>query len=308
MQGKRAAGRRAPSRSRARAAGGSASTRSSCPRAATGRCCASCRSSVGRARSTVLDPLGRASIPAPLAAVLADPAVEVVAARRPPGRGDPAPRVADRRSRTSSTRRSPPGFAGFSAQAGYNGLLHDVLRIRLAEDRELHALGRAAADRRAAALRARGRRAPAAARRRDPARGWSARGRLEWAREECRGDRRRDRRARPGGGLAAAAARHRARPARARRRARAGGLARAHRRARGPAGRRGPARPDAWSSSPSASPRGRRELAQIRGINPDVVRRRGDDIIAAIERGREARADPPRRGRAARRPRPRTGR
>ena len=34
------------------------------------------------------------------------------------------------------------GFAGFSAQAGYNGLLHDVLRIRLPEDGELHALGR----------------------------------------------------------------------------------------------------------------------------------------------------------------------
>jgi ribonuclease D len=35
-------------------------------------------------------------------------------------------------------------------------------------------------------------------------------------------------------------------------------------------------------------PAGRRELSQIRGINPDVVRRRGDDIIAAVERGRAA--------------------
>ena len=33
-------------------------------------------------------------------------------------------------------------------------------------------------------------------------------------------------------------------------------------------------------------PTGRRDLAQIRGVNPDVVRRRGDDIIAAVERGR----------------------
>src|SRR5204863_1602347 len=33
-------------------------------------------------------------------------------------------------------------------------------------------------------------------------------------------------------------------------------------------------------------PPGRRELAQIRGVNPDVVRRRGPDIISAIERGR----------------------
>ena len=35
-------------------------------------------------------------------------------------------------------------------------------------------------------------------------------------------------------------------------------------------------------------PTGRRELAQIRGITPDVVRRRGDDVTAAIERGRAA--------------------
>ena len=35
-------------------------------------------------------------------------------------------------------------------------------------------------------------------------------------------------------------------------------------------------------------PTSRKDLAQIRGVNPDVVRRRGDDIIAAIERGRAA--------------------
>jgi ribonuclease D len=35
-------------------------------------------------------------------------------------------------------------------------------------------------------------------------------------------------------------------------------------------------------------PAGRRELAQIRGVNPDVVRRRGQDILGAIERGRAA--------------------
>jgi ribonuclease D len=29
-------------------------------------------------------------------------------------------------------------------------------------------------------------------------------------------------------------------------------------------------------------------VAQIRGINPDVVRRRGDDILAAVQRGRGA--------------------
>jgi ribonuclease D len=36
------------------------------------------------------------------------------------------------------------------------------------------------------------------------------------------------------------------------------------------------------------TPQGRKDLAQIRGVNPDVVRRRGDDIIAAIRRGRGA--------------------
>jgi len=35
-------------------------------------------------------------------------------------------------------------------------------------------------------------------------------------------------------------------------------------------------------------PAGRRELSQIRGITPDVVRRRGDDIVQAIERGKRA--------------------
>ena len=35
-------------------------------------------------------------------------------------------------------------------------------------------------------------------------------------------------------------------------------------------------------------PAGRRELAQIRGVNPDVVRRRGPEMLEAIERGQEA--------------------
>ena len=33
-------------------------------------------------------------------------------------------------------------------------------------------------------------------------------------------------------------------------------------------------------------PGGRRELAQIRGVNPDVVRRRGAAVLEAIARGR----------------------
>ncbi len=35
-------------------------------------------------------------------------------------------------------------------------------------------------------------------------------------------------------------------------------------------------------------PAGRRDLSQIRGVNPDVVRRRGPEILAAVERGRAA--------------------
>ena len=35
-------------------------------------------------------------------------------------------------------------------------------------------------------------------------------------------------------------------------------------------------------------PAGRRELSQIRGITPDVVRRRGEDVVQAIERGKRA--------------------
>jgi ribonuclease D len=35
-------------------------------------------------------------------------------------------------------------------------------------------------------------------------------------------------------------------------------------------------------------PAGRRELGQIRGLNPDVVRRRSADLLEALERGRNA--------------------
>ena len=146
------------------------------------------------------------------------------------------------------------GFAGFSAQAGYNGLLHDVLRIRLPKTASFTRWdARPLTDEQ---LRyARGdveHLLPLADEIQAPARG--ARPAGVGARGVPR-DRRGDRRARPGGGLAAAAARHRARSARARGRARAGGLARAHGRHGGPAGRRDPARPD----------RGRARQAPARG-------------------------------------------
>src|SRR3954452_4445978 len=78
----------------------------------------------------VLDPLVGSFDPTPLADVLADPAVEVVLHA---GRQDVA--ILRREWRTTFVNvfdtQGSAGFAGFSAQAGYNGLLHDVLRIRL---------------------------------------------------------------------------------------------------------------------------------------------------------------------------------
>src|SRR6201995_56633 len=81
----------------------------------------------------ILDPLeGPEYDPAPLAAVLADPEVEIVLHA---GRQDVA--ILRREWKTTFTNvfdtQVAAGFAGFSAQAGYNGLLHDVLRVRLAK-------------------------------------------------------------------------------------------------------------------------------------------------------------------------------
>src|ERR687893_780081 len=75
-----------------------------------------------------------AAVPADLkqlaAHALADPAVEIVLHA---GRQDVA--ILRRAWNTDLTRvfdtQVAAGFAGFSAQAGYSGLLHDVLRIRL---------------------------------------------------------------------------------------------------------------------------------------------------------------------------------
>src|ERR687892_2093049 len=79
----------------------------------------------------VLDPLAGFDR-APLAGVLADPAIEIVVHA---GRQDVA--ILRREWRTEVANvfdtQVAAGFAGFSAQAGYNGLLHDVLRIRLSK-------------------------------------------------------------------------------------------------------------------------------------------------------------------------------
>src|SRR5215208_682578 len=108
----------------------------------------------------VLDPLDGFD-PAPLAQVLADPEVEVVVHA---GRQDVA--ILRREWQTEFANvfdtQIAAGFAGFSAQAGYNGLLHDV-QLRYARGDVEHLL--ALRDEIAGRL--------------------ESRGRLEWALEEC---------------------------------------------------------------------------------------------------------------------------
>jgi ribonuclease D len=233
----------------------------------------------------VLDPLDGIGDPAPFAAVLADPAVEVVLHA---GRQDVA--ILRRAWSTAFTNvfdtQVAAGFAGFSAQAGYTGLLHDVLKIRLSksasftrwdarpltpeqlryarEDVE-HLLP--LADELQRRLR--------------------ERGRLDWAREECR---------------AIADATDERPPEEAwRRLPRISGL--------DPRGRALARELAAWRERTAAAedrpvgsvvrdptlvelakraPSSTKELSQIRGAGPDVVRRRARDILAAVERGRAA--------------------
>jgi ribonuclease D len=234
----------------------------------------------------VLDPLAGFD-PVPLAAVLADPAVEVVVHA---GRQDVA--ILRREWSVDVTNvfdtQVAAGFAGSSAQAGYSGLLHDVLRIRvpktasftrwdarpLTEEQLRYARGDvehllALAD--------------------EIRRRLEARDRLAWAREECR--------------AIANATDERDPEAVWRRLPRATGL--------DPRERAVARELAAWRERTAAQedrpvgavlrdptvvelakrqPAARTELSQIRGLNPDVVRRRGEDIIAAIARGRAAEA------------------
>jgi ribonuclease D len=239
---------------------------------------------VARGEISVLDPLAGFD-PAPLAAVLADPRVEVVVHA---GRQDVA--ILRREWRTEVTNvfdtQVAAGFAGFSAQAGYSGLLHDVLRIRLpktasftrwdarplTEEQLRYAKGDVEhllplADE----IRSR----------------LTGKGRLEWAREECR---------------AVALASDERDPEEVwRRLPRVASLdprERAIARELGAWRERTAERENrpvgAILRDPTVielakrAPSGRRELAQIRGVNPDVVRRRGDDIVVAVQRGRAA--------------------
>ena len=232
----------------------------------------------------VLDPLAGLDA-APLAEVLADPEIELVLHA---GRQDVA--ILRREWGTEITNvfdtQVAAGFAGFSAQAGYSGLLHDVLKIRLPKTASFtrwdarpltdEQLRYAEGDVEqlldlADELRRR----------------LDAQGRLQWAREECR---------------AVEQATDERDPEEVwRRLPRATGL--------GPRERAVARELAAWrertaeaENRPVGSvvrdptlveiakrtPETHRELGQIRGINPDVVRRRGDPLLDAVRRGREA--------------------
>ena len=232
----------------------------------------------------VLDPLAGFD-PAPLASVLAEDSIEIVVHA---GRQDVA--ILRREWRTDVTNvfdtQVAAGFAGFSAQAGYNGLLHDVLRIRLPKTASFTRWdARPLTDEQ---LRyARGDVEHLLPLADDIRTRLEASGRLEWAREECRAIARasdeRDpeevwRRLPRATGLDA------------RERAVARELAawreRTAERENRPVG--AVLRDPTVVELAKRTPAGRKELAQIRGVNPDVVRRRGDDIVAAIQRGRAA--------------------
>ena len=232
----------------------------------------------------ILDPLQHSDF-SPLAAVLADPTVEVVLHA---GRQDVA--ILRREWQTEITSvfdtQVAAGFAGFSAQAGYNSLLGDVLGIRLSksasftrwdarpltpeqlryarEDVE-HLL--ALAD--------------------ELKRRLSEKGRLEWALEECRA-------------IAESSDERdpeevwrrlpRALSLSARERAIARELAawreRTAEREDRPVGAilRDPTLVELVKRRPHQAS----AVAGIRGIGTDVVRRRGADIVEAIRRGSEA--------------------
>jgi ribonuclease D len=243
----------------------------------------------------VLDPLEPSPDfdPAPLVGVLDDPGIEVVLHA---GRQD----VAILRRQWGATfanvfdTQIAAGFAGFSAQAGYTGLLHDVLRIRLAKSASFTRWdARPLTPEQVRYAREDVEHLLALAE--DIQGRLVARGRLDWAREECR---------------AIAAATDERDPEEAwRRLPRVSGLGARDRavarelaawRERVAASENRPVgaivRDPTISELAKRQPASRRELAQIRGIGPEVVRRRADDIIAAIERGKAAPAIRPEDG------------
>ncbi|MGI8780734.1 MAG: ribonuclease D [Solirubrobacteraceae bacterium] len=240
---------------------------------------------VGR-EVAVLDPLeGDLGDTAPLAAVLADPAVEVVLHA---GRQDVA--ILRRAWGTAFTNvfdtQIAAGFAGFSAQAGYTGLLHDVLKIGLAKSASFTRWD--ARPLTPEQLRYAGEDVEHLLPLTDELqRRLAERGRLGWAREECQ--------------VIAEATDERDPGEVWRRLPRISGL--------GPRERALARELGAWRERTAAAedrpvgsvvrdptlvelakrdPKTTKELGQIRGAGPDVLRRRALEILAALERGRAA--------------------
>src|SRR3954453_9316643 len=241
----------------------------------------------------VLDPLVDHFDATPLGEVLADPAVEIVLHA---GRQDVA--ILRREGKTSFTNVFDPqvaaGFAGFSAQAGYNGLLHDVLRIRLPKTASFTRWdARPLTDEQ---LRyARGDVEHLLPLADEIQRRLTERGRLEWAREECVAIAEATDERDPEEGWRGPPRAPRRRPPRAtalppRERAVAKALAAWRERTAAREDRPVGAilRDPTVVELAKRQPAGRRDLAHIRGLTPDVVRRRGEDVVAVIERGRQA--------------------
>ena len=244
----------------------------------------------GGVRTEVLDPLEGELDPAPLAAVLADPAVEVIVHA---GRQDIA--ILRRSWRTEVRNvfdtQVAAGFLGLGNQEGYESLVRKVLRVRLKgaegftrwDRRPLtpQQLEYAADDTRLlVALGA------------ELERRLRERGRLDWAREECRAledasDEREPQRVYErlprlgrlgdrGRAVAHELVAWREEVARAMDR---------------PAGF---VLPDqALVELARRTPTDHRGLEQIRGLPPQTLHRRGDRLLAAIERGRRRPPPPP---------------
>jgi len=232
---------------------------------------------------TLLDPLeGGGFDLAPLAELLADPGVEVVLHA---GRQDVA--ILRREWRTEVTNlfdtQVAAGFAGFSAQAGYLGLLNDALKIRLSKSASFTRWdARPLTDEQLRYAREDVEHLlPLADHIQDRLRDS---GRLEWAREECR---------------AVAAATDERDPEEVwRRLPRSGSLSARERavarelaawrertaeRENKPVGTvlKDPTLVELVKRKPADTG----ALRDIRGVNPDVVRRRGADVVAAVARG-----------------------
>ena len=241
-------------------------------------------------RTEVLDPIENEFDPAPLARVLADPEIEIVVHA---GRQDVA--ILRRTWRTEVENvfdtQVAAGFLGYGNQEGYESLARKVLKVKLRgsegftrwDKRPLtpQQLEYAADDARlllelGEILERRLR----------------ERGRLEWAREECRvvaestdersAERAYDRLPRLGrlGDSARAVARELAEwredAARSADRAPVSII------------------PDqALIELARRTPRDRHGLEQIRGLPPQTLHRRGDDLLQAIARGRDRTAPPP---------------